>query len=409
MAKRIAFITYIAAAFMLLLDAYIYLDLRNNFDISSINFAMIFWAVPFVLLIYLFLLTNTQPFSRKNPKVQKRYFNFFGLFVLFYIPKLFFLVFSIAEHIVTFITGKFFTAGISLRLISETGIGIAAILFILILYGILMGRFHFKVERLNFWHNDIPEKFDGFKLVHISDLHIGSWMGHKNKLKKAVERINKETPDLILFTGDLFNNIYQEIEGFEDILKELEAREGKLAILGNHDYGDYFPWNSISEKEMNFRKIKEKYRHLGFRLLCNEAVTLTRDHSRMAFIGVENWGLPPFHQYGDLELATSRLNSIGFSILLTHDPSHWKEEVVGKDNIKLTLSGHTHGMQFGIYTNKMKWSPSKLKYREWGGLYRLKDQYLYVNKGLGYIGFPGRIGIRPEITVLTLKHKKGPD
>lgn len=409
MVKRISLISRIAAAFMLLLDTYIYLDLRNNFDLSSINFVALFWLVPAVLLLYLILLTKIQSFSSKNPKVQKQYFNFFGLFVLFYIPKLLFLVFSVMEHIVTFVAGWFYNEDISLRLMSETGIGISAVLFFLILYGILIGRFHFKVERTNLFHDDLPEDFDGLKLVHISDLHIGSWVGHKNKLKKAVKRINEEEPDLILFTGDLFNNIYQEIEGFEDILKKLQAREGKLAILGNHDYGDYFQWNSASEKEMNFNKIKESYRKVDFRLMCNEAVTLTRDHSRIAFVGVENWGLPPFHQYGDLDLALSQLNGSTFSVLLSHDPSHWREKVLGRDDIQLTLSGHTHGMQFGIYTRNMKWSPSKLKYKEWGGLYRQGNQFLYVNKGLGYIGFPGRIGIRPEISVLTLKHKKGPE
>mgnify|MGYP006298789121 FL=1 len=221
MAKRISRISRIAAAFMLLLDTYIYLDLRNNFDLSSINFVALFWLVPAVLLLYLILFTKIQSFSSKNPKVQKQYFNFFGLFVLFYIPKLLFLVFSVMEHIVTFVAGWFYNEDISLRLMSETGIGISAVLFFLILYGILIGRFHFKVERTNLFHDDLPEDFDGLKLVHISDLHIGSWVGHKNKLKKAVKRINEEEPDMILFTGDLFNNIYQEIEGFEDILKKL--------------------------------------------------------------------------------------------------------------------------------------------------------------------------------------------
>ena len=408
MAKRICIITALVAAFMLILDVYLYFDLKSTYSLTSLNFIAIFWAVPFVLLVYLFLLIKTQPFSRKDPKVQKRYFNFFGLFVLFYIPKLFFFVFSLAEHLIAFIAGWFYTVEISLRLISVVGIGISSLLFALIIYGILIGRFHFKLERITLPHKDLPEDFDGLKLVQISDLHVGSWVGHRDKLKKAVRRINREEPDLILFTGDLFNNFYQEIEGFQDILDDLRAKEIKLAVLGNHDYGDYFHWNSLSEKEMNLWKIKETYRNLGFRLLCNEAVNLTKNHSRIAFIGVENWGLPPFHQYGDLNLAMSQLKGSDFTILLSHDPSHWQEQVLEKEDIKLTLSGHTHGMQFGIYTRNLKWSPSKLKYKEWGGLYRLKDQFLYVNKGLGYIGFPGRIGIRPEISVLTLKHKKGP-
>ncbi len=406
MARRIHFVVYFVVIFMLLLDGYIYPDLRHSFNLYLLNFALIYWLVPIFLVGYLIYLMRKQPFASKDPGAQKRYFNFFGLFILFYIPKLFFTVFSIVEKVINFVSGWFYAGNIDLNVISWVGAGIALFLFVLILYGILIGRFHFRVERQTLPFRDLPEEFDGMKMVQISDLHIGSWLGHKNKLKKAVKRINYENPDLIVFTGDLFNNLYQEIEDFKEILKTLHARKAKLATLGNHDYGDYFPWNSPSEKSMNFEKIKESYKSIGFQLLCNEAVTFRRNGERLAVIGVENWGLPPFHQYGDLNLAMSRVNGKDFTILLTHDPSHWRAQVVERDDIRLTLSGHTHGMQFGIYTKRIKWSPSKLKYPEWGGLYRRGDQYLYVNKGLGYIGFPGRIGIRPEITVLTLKHEK---
>jgi hypothetical protein len=406
MGRRIRFVAYFIVILILLLDSYIYFNLRHLFDLSSLNFTLIYWAVPVFLLGYLIYLIKLQPFARKDPGVQNSYFNFFGLFILFYIPKMFFAVFSLSEKVITFVSGWFYGGNIHLNVISWFGAEVALLLFVLILYGILIGRFHFRMERRTFPFSDLPEEFDGLKLVQISDLHIGGWKGNKNKLKKVVKRINSENPDLLVLTGDLFNYLYQEIHGFQEILKSLHAREAKLAILGNHDYGDYFPWNSQSEKNLNFSKIKESYTSIGFHLLCNESVTFRRNGEQLAVIGVENWGLPPFHQYGDLDQAMSRLNGTVFSILLSHDPSHWKAKVVGKDGIRLTLSGHTHGMQFGIYTKRIKWSPAKLKYPEWGGLYRQGKQLLYVNKGLGYIGFPGRIGIRPEITVLTLKHKK---
>jgi predicted MPP superfamily phosphohydrolase len=374
----------------------------------GVDFRLIYWTVSLIILFYLVMILVNKSYQRKDVRYQKKTFNFFGLFILVYIPKLVFSVFSVIEDILIYIAENVFQITISSIIITQSGLILAVVLFLILLYGILAGRFYFKTERISVVHKALPGEFNGLKLVHISDLHIGSWKGHKRHLKKVVRKINKEQPDWIVFTGDLFNNFYEEIEDFKELLKSIQSKNGKLAVLGNHDYGDYFFWNSNQEKNANFEKIKKAYSDIGFRLLCNESLTLEKNGSKISFSGVENWGLPPFHQYGDLQKALSQIDESKFIILLSHDPSHWKEEIAGMENIPLTLSGHTHGMQFGIYTKGFRWSPSKLKYPEWGGLYRLNDQLLYVNKGLGYIGFPGRIGIRPEITVLTLGNKKGP-
>jgi hypothetical protein len=272
-----------------------------------------------------------------------------------------------------------------------------------ILYGITYGKYHFKVEQEVLSFFNLPEEWNGLRIVHISDLHIGSWQENHNKLKKAVDLINKEKPDLIVFTGDLVNNKAEEAFYFIPILKQMSASLGKYSILGNHDYGDYFPWASANEKKNNLERLKEIHKQAGFQLLLNDSVMIDGQDSSIGIAGVENWGLPPFHQHGDLKKSLANLDGqTQFNILLSHDPSHWKAEVLESDKVDLTLSGHTHGMQFGISLNGFKWSPAKWKYPEWGGIYEYGNQKLYVSTGLGFIGFPGRVGIRPKITVIDL-------
>jgi predicted MPP superfamily phosphohydrolase len=205
----------------------------------------------------------------------------------------------------------------------------------------------------------------------------------------------------VIFTGDLVNNFSGELIGWDTVFLKIQARD-KYAVLGNHDYGDYSSWDSEELKQKNFDEIKEFYARINFRLLNNENEIFRIGNDSIAIIGVENWGTPPFSQYGDLQKALSGVESVSFKILLSHDPSQWDEEVSGHTDIAITFSGHTHGMQFGIETSWIKWSPIQMKYPRWGGLYREENQYLYVNRGLGYVGFPGRIGMPPEITVITL-------
>jgi len=409
MKRRFQILWAFILALILVVDVFVYLYLDSFFTIHSPVFPFLFWAIPVYMTGRLFFLTRFQSFYERDARVQKKYFNYFGVFVLFYIPKLVLMALALAEQILSGIVELVSSYAIYFDWLIWLGIGLSVLLFALIFYGILFGRFHFKRERHDLYHSGLPESFESFRIVHISDLHVGSWTGHSRQLRRAVDLINREEPDLIVFTGDLFNNFYEEIDEFKAILGQMKAKVGKYAVLGNHDYGDYFHWDSDEAYRSNFENIKEAYRQLGFHLLCNESDKIEQSGQYLGIAGVENWGLPPFHQYGDLRQALSNLNGSVFNVLLSHDPSHWSQEVLENGQVQLTLSGHTHGMQFGIYTPGFKWSPSKAKYREWGGWYSKGEKFLYVNKGLGYIGFPGRIGMRPEITVITLRQKKGTD
>jgi predicted MPP superfamily phosphohydrolase len=268
------------------------------------------------------------------------------------------------------------------------------------------GKFNYRIYQERLLFPDLPEPFHGIKIVHISDIHIGGLYGAWDKVEAAMDLINAHDPDLIVFTGDLVNDFAEELDGWMEILGKLRAKLGKYSILGNHDYGDYHYWESEDAKKKNLDKIKQAHHALGFHLLLNQSDILSRDGEEVAIMGVENWGRPPFAQYGDLQLASQGTDEIGFKILLSHDPSHWDAEIVGQTDIQLTLSGHTHGMQFGIQTAKINWSPIQMKYPHWGGLYSSNGQCLYVNRGFGYIGYPGRVGMPPEITVIEL-FKKG--
>ena len=267
----------------------------------------------------------------------------------------------------------------------------------------IKGRFNFRIVNETIHFHNLPVDFENFKIVQISDIHIGSFLGHENKVTRAIDLVNDQNPDLILFTGDLVNNFAEELNGWVPILSKLKAKYGLYSILGNHDYGDYFDWKNMNEKEQNLQKLIHLHKQIGFNLLLNDSAIIKKDNSEIALIGVENWGLPPFPQHGDLKKALINAINVPFKILMSHDPSHWDVEVLDKTDINLTLSGHTHGMQFGIEIGNIKWSPVKYKYPRWAGLYKESNQYLYVNRGFGNIGYPGRVGMPPEITVIELK------
>lgn len=284
----------------------------------------------------------------------------------------------------------------------QMGLFASAIPVASVLYGVTKGKFNYRVMNENIRFSNLPQSFRGLKIVHISDMHLGSFKQKFDQIAKAVEMINEQEPDLIFFTGDLVNNFAEETDGWAPVLSQMKAKTGKYSILGNHDYGDYSEWDSPEEKEKNLVAIKNFHRKIGFRLLLNESETISINNEEISITGVENWGKPPFPQHGDLGRATKNIQPEHFKILLSHDPSHWEEEVLSKTDIDITFSGHTHGMQFGIERAGIKWSPIQYKYPRWGGLYREHKQYLYVNRGFGYHGFPGRIGMPPEITVIEL-------
>ena len=290
------------------------------------------------------------------------------------------------------------------KFVSQIALGLAAIPFASLLYGMYRGKYNFRVLNYTLHFEDLPEAFDGYRITQISDIHSGSF-DNKEKIEYAIDLINEQESDVLLFTGDMVNNKASEMLPWKETFGKLKAKDGKFSILGNHDYGDYVDWRTPEEKIQNLEDLKNIQKEIGFDLLLNESRYLEKNNQRLALIGVENWGTAGFKQAGDLEKAKSQIQSDDFKILMTHDPSHWEAKVL-KDpyHYHLTLSGHTHGMQFGIeIPGWIKWSPSKWRYKQWAGIYKDLGQYINVNRGFGFLGYPGRVGIWPEITVIELK------
>lgn len=288
------------------------------------------------------------------------------------------------------------------RFLGQTGVIVGGLPFISILHGITRGKYAFQVREVTLDLPDLPPAFDGFRLLQLSDIHAGSF-DDAEAVRRGVALAQAQQADLIVFTGDLVNNIATEIDPWLDTFAQLQAPFGVYSTTGNHDYGVHTTWEGAEDKAANFQRLCDAHGRMGWRLLMNEHVRLEKGGQSIDLAGVENWGLPPFPQAGDLDRALSGASS-PFRILLSHDPSHWDAQVrQHPQRVDLTLSGHTHGMQFGIEIPGWKWSPVKYRYPRWAGLYQEAGRYLYVNRGFGFIGFPGRVGIWPEITVLTLR------
>lgn len=292
------------------------------------------------------------------------------------------------------------------KFMSQLALILASIPFGALMYGMFRGKYNYKVMSYEIEFDDLPNSFDGFTISHISDIHCGSFDNYE-KVKYGIELINKQKSDVIMFTGDIVNNISAELDPWKDLFSKLTAKYGIYSVLGNHDYGDYMQWNSDDEKIKNFENLKKIQNEMGFNLLLNENDSIRKGDETISIVGVENWGAGGFKKAGDLKKAISGLSSKEFKILLSHDPSHWNAEVTPNENyFPLTLSGHTHGMQFGIdIPGWIKWSPIKWRYPQFAGLYKKAKEYLYVNRGFGYLAYPGRVGMWPEITVITLKKK----
>lgn len=408
--------------FMLLVDIYSYRGIKplikkikKSFLRSALS--ILFWGIS-VLIFAGFTLFM---FGIKNVKQADAYIYTGYLvagFALFYFPKFLFILFVLLQDVQLLIlksingikkqTNKTIPQSPVHKRIKRSeflyqlGLGLAALPFTSILYGVTKGKFNYRVSREKISFEHLPKSFKGLKIVQISDIHLGSLNKNFEQLAEAVELINQQEADLILFTGDLVNNFAEETVGWAPVLLKMKAKIGKYSVMGNHDYGDYSQWESDKDKAKNLTGIQRFHKEMGFRLLLNESETIVINNEEIALIGVENWGQPPFPKYGNLKEANKHSNHQPFKLLMSHDPSHWDAEVLTDTNIDLTFSGHTHGMQFGFEHAGIKWSPVKYKYPRWGGLYREGNQYLYVNRGLGYIGFPGRIGMPPEITVVEL-------
>lgn len=362
-------------------------------------------SVGFVLLQYM------------QPTLARINLWFFGIFISLLFSKLVVLIILFGEIIIRFI-GSLFTYNkrkkhqqpfmLSRRtFIARMSLLIGAIPFAGFAYGIFKGRYNFTIHKLEVAFDDLPESFDGFTLTQLSDLHIGSWdKSAENELEYLVQTVQELKSDVVFFTGDIVNSRADEMDGWYTTFNKIAAPFGVFSILGNHDYGDYIKWKTEADREENLKNVKNIHPQLGFNLLLNENVALEKNGEKIYVIGVENWGKGDFPKIGDLDIASQGVDDQSFRILLSHDPSHWDAKVLEKSNPpQLTLSGHTHGFQMGIETPAIRFSPSQFIYDQWAGLYQKNNVAIYVNRGLGTVGYPGRIGIWPEITQITLRKK----
>jgi predicted MPP superfamily phosphohydrolase len=368
------------------------------------------------VLIVLYIIYSFTQYDRsvgQTPATMK----ITGLLLMVYIPKILVILILLAEdiyrigfgavnHFARFNDHDHFIDS-RRKFVSQIALGIAAVPLLSLIYGVVAGKYNYKVIKQAIFFPDLPEAFDGFTITHISDIHSGSF-DNSEKINYAIDLINEQNSDIILFTGDIVNTHATEMHPWIDTFKKIkEHKYGKYSILGNHDYGEYVTFSSQEAKEENFTAIKDLHRQIGFKLMLNENTFIEKGTDKIALIGVENWGTN-FKKVGDISKASKNLSIEDFKILMSHDPSHWDAEVnKHPKHFHLTLSGHTHGMQFGIeIPGLFKWSPAQYIYKQWAGLYCSMGKYIYVNRGFGFHAYPGRVGIMPEITVIQLKKNK---
>jgi predicted MPP superfamily phosphohydrolase len=400
----------IPVVIVLLIEVYAFQAFRTVFNFKwSLSIYILVSVVLVAFLIYSF---NTPNPNGSFTGVRAYAI---GLFLSVLILKLVIICTLFAEDIVRSFYGvfqKLFTSNSfeipsRRRFVSTLAIGLGSIPFLGLLYGMYKGKYNYKVLTYELEFDDLAAAFDGYQITQISDLHCGSF-DNKVKVNYGIDLINEQNSDAILFTGDLVNNKADEMNQWKTDFAKLKAKDGVYSILGNHDYGDYYNWESSQAKVNNLNQLKEIQQEMGWKLLLDEHHSIEKGNQKIAFVGVENWGKGGFKQKGDLDKATSKLSVSDFKILMSHDPSHW--DAIAKNHPKkmqLTLSGHTHGMQFGIeIPGWFKFSPVQFRYPHWAGIYKEADKVLNVNRGFGYLAYPGRIGIWPEITVIKLKRKE---
>ena len=394
----------ILLAVFFIIEIYVYQAIRN---ITTNNYIRIgYWV--FTLLAYgiiLYWILTFNKASRDHQQIQLMV----SAMMIFVLPKLLSVIFLLIGDFTRFVEFgfKYFTAKENYfperrKFISTTALAAAGIFSSLAIDGIIFGKYRHSVRKIKLRFKNLPESFKGYKIVQISDVHSGSFF-NPQKLQKAIDLINEQDADVVLFTGDMVTNYADEFKPFIPLFKSIKAKDGKFSILGNHDYGDYGAWNSREEKAQNIPTLKNYQAEAGFKMLRNENIALEKNGEKIYLLGVENWGIKPFPQYGDLDKALKGVPEDAIKVLMSHDPTHFDEVVKKhKTNVHLTLSGHTHGMQFGLDLKNIKWSPVKFKYKKWADLYESEGKYLYVNRGFGVIAYPGRVGINPEITVIEL-------
>jgi predicted MPP superfamily phosphohydrolase len=365
------------------------------------------------LLLFVFLVYSFTKFDRSVGQTKQTLFTM-GLLLLVYLPKIVITLVMLGEDIFRVLGGmlnyfvKFDSRTNFLpsrrKFVSQIGLGLAAVPFLSLIYGMTIGKYNYKVIKQRIFFPDLPDAFDGFTITQISDVHSGSF-DNPEKIQYAIDLVNQQNSDMILFTGDIVNTHAKEMLPWIDTFNKIKKHEyGKYSVLGNHDYGEYVTWPSKAAKEENFQAIKDLYGKIDFKLLLNEHTFIEKGTDKIVLVGVENWG-HNFKKAGDLNKASQHLTKDDFKILMSHDPSHWDHIIQHDDkHFQLTLSGHTHGMQFGIeIPGYFKWSLAQYVYKQWAGLYENLGRYVYVNRGFGFHAYPGRVGIMPEITVIQLK------
>ena len=402
---------------MILLDFYVFQALKVVTQSAEPRTKSIIYAVYWGLSILALLTFLILPYLNLDSFPKNLRSVVFAFIVALFFGKLITAIFLLVDDFrrgVQWVAGKVLFTNTEVETIQDSDkitrslflswIGLAAGggLFGSLIYG-FSNKYNYQVVKQRLRFQNLPAAFNGLKIVQISDVHSGSF-NNKGAVQQGVDKILKLKPDLILFTGDLVNNKAEEMLDYIDVFKQLAAPLGVYSVLGNHDYGDYVQWESKEQKTENLDRLKQVHGQMGWRLLLNENVLIERDGHKIALLGIENWSAKAnFPKYGKMDQAHPGTEEVPFKILMSHDPSHWEAEVLNKYNdIDLMLSGHTHGMQFGVEVPWLRWSPVQYVYKQWAGLYESGHQKLYVNRGFGFIGYPGRVGILPEISLLEL-------
>jgi uncharacterized protein len=408
----------IIAAITLLLDWYVFSGLKTLVsDWQSQRWRQIvLWCYLLIsVVVTILLLLDFGSFSTAKGMTPIHEW-LLSLFLTFFFTKIFFVIilflgdtgrflYGIGDHIIHSerkVGEPFFPA--RRKFISEIAVLVAAMPFTGFFYGMLKGKYDFKLHKQTLYFDDLPDAFDGFTITQVSDIHSGSF-DNTDAVQYGINLAKAQKSDLFVFTGDLVNNAAWEIEPYIERFSQLKAPYGQFSIFGNHDYGDYIQWESEAAKAANLEQLKLQHKKLGYRLLLDENVVIEKDGQKISLIGVQNWGRG-FIQIGNLDKALQGVDKGAFKILLSHDPTHWEEKVRhNPTKIHLTLAGHTHGAQFGVEAGKLRWSPVQYRYLDWAGLFTENGRNLYVNRGFGFLAFSGRLGIWPEVTVITLKKK----
>ncbi|MCC5931583.1 MAG: metallophosphoesterase [Cyclobacteriaceae bacterium] len=415
-----AFVTIVSSIIFFLIEFYIFQSVKVVFSPLPAKWKkriyFIYWTSScFMIISYLafrYAIPSLLPSSYRSPIIVILFVNYFS--------KSFGLLFLLLDDLVRMIKWILDKTGLMVRAVKKgsddkqkKGITRSQFLSRAVIvstivpaatmaYGIISGAHDYKIRRIRLPLKNLPDAFNGIKIAQLSDIHAGSFF-NKTAVSGGVDMVMNEKPDIVFFTGDIVNERSTELRGYTDIFSKIKAPLGVYATLGNHDYGDYHRWPSAQAKQQNLLLLETAFKEMGWDLLKNEHRYIQLSQDKIAIIGVENWGAGRFSKYGDLETAQRGVKDSPVKILLSHDPSHWDAQIRPEyADIDLTFSGHTHGFQFGIETPNFQWSPSQYIYKQWAGLYQEGQQFLYVNRGFGYVGYPGRIGILPEITIMEL-------